>query len=338
MGYLGMDIKDIPVIYATNDAYAPMVAASLRSLIRCANPVRHYRICVMHTSLTQTHQVKLKTMESKNVSIDLFDASELLQEEVWPFSQRFGGEIYLRLYAPQVYSQYPKLVYLDADTIVLRDVADLYDVPMNGATLAAGWSFATPFMDGYVHRTVGLKPREYFNSGVLVLNPARFEAEKIRLRCQQILREKPQLICFDQDALNLALRGVYYCLPDQWNVQWTNYLHPAYDLSERPSRSQRDRMTAAERDPFVLHYSSEFKPWDYPNAWGAQLFWNAAFDTPYLAEFSALFAHKKETPQVFHSISPPWRAFRRNLALAGWTYAMKELLSNILRLDGEVPC
>lgn len=325
------------MIYAVNDAYAPMAAASLRSLLRCAASDRYYQVCIMHMGLAQIHKDRLQAMETGNARLSFFDASELLRVETWPFISRFGLEIYLRLYAPLVYPQYSKLIYLDADTIILRDIADLYDTPLNGAALGACWSYATPFMDGYVRKTVGLAPEAYFNSGVLILDSARFEVQQVRLRCQQILRVKPRLLCFDQDALNLALGGMYHRLSDQWNVQWTNHLHPAQDLSERPSRSQQARITAAERAPYLVHYSSDFKPWDYPEAWKAQLFWEAVLDTPYGAEFSALLERRKENPLVFHPVSPPWRAFRRNIALAGWSYALKELLSNFLQLDGEVP-
>lgn len=332
-----MDMKEIPVIYAANDCYAPIAAASLRSLIRCANPGRSYRVCIMHTGLAQIHRDRLCAMETGNVGVSLFDASKLLGTEVWPSSPRFGPEIYLRLYAPLVYAQYSKLIYLDADTIVLRDIAYLYDTPLNGAALGACWSFGTPFMDGYVRRTVGLAPEEYFNSGVLLLDSLRFEAERIRLRCRQILLAQPRLLCFDQDALNLAFCGAYRRLPDEWNIQWTNHLHPAHDLSERPSREQETRITAVEQNLFLLHYSSDFKPWDYPGAWGARLFWDAALDTPYRAEFSALLERRRESPLAFRPVSPPWRAFRRNFALAGWSYALKEFISNLFKLDGGVP-
>lgn len=327
----------IPVIYAVNDSYAPMAAASLCSLIRCAAPDRYYQILILHLGLAQIHKDRLGGMKTGNVSVSFFDASELLRWENWPFIPRFGLEIYLRLYAPLIYSQYPKLIYLDADTIIMRDIANLYDTPLNGGVLGACWSYGTPFMDGYVRRTVGLQPEEYFNSGVLVLDPELFEANKVRLRCQQILQAQPRLLCFDQDALNLALRGMYCRLSDQWNVQWTNHLHPAHDLSERPSRSQQARISRAEGSPYLLHYSSDFKPWDYPGAWGARFFWDAALDTPYQVEFSALLEKRRANPQAFRYVFPPWRAFRRNVALAGWSYALKELVSNFLRLDGEVP-
>lgn len=332
-----MDMNEIPVIYAVNDYYVPMAAASLRSLIRCVSKDRYYRVCIMHTGLQKMHQDRIRTMETDNVGISFYDASEVVQKDAWPSSQRFGPEIYLRLYAPLVYEQYPKLLYLDADTIILRDIADLYDTALNESVLGACWSFATPFMDGYVRRTVGLEPDEYFNSGVLILNTARFEEDRVRLNCRQILRESPRLLCFDQDALNLVLRGAYRRLPDQWNVQWTNHLHPDYDISERASRCQRVRMRIAEGTPFIIHYSSSFKPWNYPDAWGARLFWEAILDTPYWAEFSHLLEHRRENPPAFRPVSPPWKAFRRNVALAGWAYALKKIISNILRLDGEVP-
>ncbi len=328
---------EIPVIYAVNDCYAPIAAASIRSLIRCATLHRYYSVYIMHTGLEQLHLDRLSSMETENVKISFFNASELMRA-AWPSNSRFGPEIYLRLYAPMIFAQYPKLVYLDADTIVLRDVADLYDTPLNSAPLGACWSFATPFMDGYVRRTVGLAPEEYFNSGVLLLDSERFETEMLRQRCQQILREQPRLFCFDQDALNLALRGAFCRLPDKWNVQWTNHLHPVHDISERPSREQSARIRAAELSPYLIHYSSDFKPWAYPDAWSARLFWEAALDTPYRAEFSALLERKRAYPRAFSPVSPPWRGIRGNLALAGLRYTLKELLSNLLRLDGEVPC
>ena len=332
-----MDIINIPVIYAINDSYAPMAASSIRSLIHCADPEKHYEIYILHMGLANLHKERLQSMQINNVSISFFDASELIQEDEWPFSNRFGLEIYLRLYASLIYPHYPKLIYLDADTIVLKDIANLYDMDIKGASLGACWSYGTPFMDAYVRHTVNLLPEEYFNSGVLIIDPAEFEANKIRIRCQDILKAQTQIICFDQDALNLALEGEYYHIPDQWNVQWTNHLHPTRDWSERPSPSQIRRIKDAEERPCILHYSSDFKPWNYPEAWRASDFWEAAIDTPYGPEFSALLERRKENPLPFFHISPPWQSFRRNLNLAGLSYTLKELFSNLLKLDGEVP-
>ena len=332
-----MDIINIPVIYAINDSYAPMAASSIRSLIHCADPEKHYEIYILHMGLANLHKERLQSMQINNVSISFFDASTLIEKSEWPFNQRFGLEIYLRLYAPLIYSHHPKLIYLDADTIILKDIANLYDININGAALGACWSYGTPFMDGYVKHTVKLSPKEYFNSGVLIIDPAQFESRKIRIRCQEILKSQSQIICFDQDALNLALEGKYYRISDKWNVQWTNHLHPIHDWSERPSTSQIKRIEIAEQSPCIIHYSSDFKPWNYPEAWRAASFWETVLDTPYWEELSALLESRKENPLIFVPVSPPWRSFRRNLSMAGWSYALKELISNLLKLDGEVP-
>lgn len=328
----------VTVIYGVNDRYAPMAAASLRSLIRRSDGTRRYQVCFLHLGLAPEHQERLLSMGGENVRVSALDAAELMGADRWPRSDRFGPEIYLRLYAPLAFESARRLVWLDADTLLLRDAAALFDTPLRGAALGACRSFPTPFLDGYARRTVGVSPEEYFNSGVLLIDPPRFEEAKLRERCRRILLEKPQLLCFDQDALNLAARGTYRLLPNAWNVQWTNHLHPARDVSERPARLERVWMEAAEREPFLLHFSSAFKPCDYPDAWNAALFWAAALDTPYRREFAELLERRRQKPMAFRPVFPPWRGFRRNAALAGGEYALRELFSNLLHLDGEVPC
>jgi|GEM_PF-5095233 len=331
-------MSEVLLVYGVNDEYAPAAAASLRSVIACADPARRYRVCILHMGLESRHQERLRAMGTENVSVEIIDVSCLARRESWPSNSRFGPEIYLRLYAPAVCGSSSKLLYLDADTILLRDAAELYDLPLNGAALGACWSFATPFMDGYVRRTVGLEPEDYFNSGVLLIDAKIFERQDIRTRCLQILRVRPRLICFDQDALNLALGGRFCRLPDRWNVQWTGHLHPRRDLSERPENAQRRRIGRAEAEAALLHYASDFKPWAFPCAWGAGPFWSAAFETPYREEFMELYTFRRENPKAFAPIIPPWRGFRRSAALAGYSYAARELISNVLRLDGGLPC
>ena len=69
----------------------------------------------------------------------------------------------------------------------------------------------------------------------------------------------------------------------QWNYMYgfTAY-EPSFVNSVSPM--YRDEYIKAKEDPYIIHFTSPRKPWNYPYAEYAYKFWEYAKESPYFAE------------------------------------------------------
>ena len=158
-----------------------------------------------------------------------------------------------------------RAIYMDADMVVIEDLSPLWEkqlVSPVGAVLDAHivW-MASPSM-WRPWKEEGLEPlTPYLNTGLMLLDLDLWRADKLTERTLEYL-EKYELPCVDQDALNLALRGVF----DQ--------LHPRYNSMPYHHLKMLRYLDTVELDliigeaitqPAVIHYHRSFfgKPWNY---------------------------------------------------------------------------
>ena len=148
-----------------------------------------------------------------------------------------------RLIIPDVLPDLGRVIYLDADLLVCRDVEELWQLNMDNYSLAAvrdvGFDhnimLAEPITAGLVDR------QRYFNSGVLVMNLDRIRAQgNLAARGLEYLRQHPNAMTPDQDALNVLFRNDTLLLEEYWNS---------------PTRYSRD--TDAGLEARVYHYMGE---------------------------------------------------------------------------------
>lgn len=160
---------------------------------------------------------------------------------------------YARLLLPHLLPQsIERVLYLDADTIVRRSLAELFETPLGGRSTAAA---PDPY-DEDLRKQTGL-PR-YFNSGVLLMDLARWRAQDIGRRCLIFAHEqRSRLIFGDQCALNHVLRDDIEPLHSKWN-------HAVQPGDPRSGDGSGD----------IVHFVGSTKPWQ---AWyehpAGELYW-----------------------------------------------------------------
>jgi lipopolysaccharide biosynthesis glycosyltransferase len=110
-------------------------------------------------------------------------------------------------------------------------------------------------------REIGLDAAaHYFNSGVMVLNLARWRRERIHEKLLSCLRDYPRHVwCWDQYALNVVFAGQWRPLPMRWNQGAHAFEFPSVEHSP----IEFDEFVAMRDDPAVIHFTTEFKPWHY---------------------------------------------------------------------------
>ncbi len=184
----------------------------------------------------------------------------------------FPVAVWYRTLLPELLAESPRVLYLDSDLLVLDELGPLWDTDLRGAELGA---IRNAFPDRELAdrhpRSLGLDPRRYFNSGVLLMDLERMRADHAFERVRDFaLANAGSLVFPDQDTLNGAFAYSCRLLDPRWNLQLGAELHP----EELPA-DERAAIEAASADPAIRHFEGAVnKPWRQSAPPGVRELWS----------------------------------------------------------------
>ncbi|MFI3249374.1 MAG: glycosyltransferase family 8 protein [Eubacteriales bacterium] len=284
--------KIIPIIFATDDGYAPYLGVALHSLIVHASTELEYLVHILYTKLAAEHRRRLCNMAQSHVRVECVDIREKTDIfKTYSTSKHFKVESTYRLLIPELFSQFDKILYLDCDIIVREDVALLYQTDLGENVLGVGEVVMGPEFKLHFQTVLGVEEEEGFNSGVLLVNTKQFQREGIKEKCLNLLLEdwesvEKKYIYPDQDVLNITCTGKTKKFPISWNFEWLYSLEgedidtSLYELSQSSLKIYEENV----EDPKIIHYISPIKPWNRPDLPFADIFWRFARETVFYEE------------------------------------------------------
>jgi lipopolysaccharide biosynthesis glycosyltransferase len=220
-------------------------------------------VWVLHDGMSPAQQQLYKAAGGSRATLHLVptpaEITALPSMSNYITSATFG-----RLVLPNILpSDVDRVLYLDADLLIVGDLSPLCAHPLDGAAMAAVREPSDPFFwsrNGLEHVfALDMDPwTPYFNAGVLVMDLPLFRELEVRRRClEYVAVHRP--VRMDQDALNAVLRNRIAELPAVWNVE--NYFFK--------SLSRRARYETLLAEAKVLHYVGRSKPWNQ-DVWRAE--------------------------------------------------------------------
>lgn len=282
----GNEEERIPIVFATNDAYAIVAGVAIYSMVSNAKKSENYDIYILQTNLSKEHQRKLKHLERDNVKITIMDVKDYVfgSEEV--SSEHLTIEAVYRLLIPELFPYYDKVLYLDCDIIVEGDISQLYYYDIGNCILGAAHCYVDEQREAYCREHLNLPYTEAFNSGVLLINLKRFREENIKEKCRKMLeedwkRKEKKFLLMDQDVLNITCMGQVAFFSAVWNFPCGSFL--TGDLSKVYDEYKED-FKLAYKLPKLLHYTTDAKPWHNPSYFRGEVFWKYARETEFYEE------------------------------------------------------
>ena len=281
--------NEVRIVFAVNDLYIPPLGVALHSLIRYADRNRQYKIFVLNEGIGNGHWKKVKSMEQSNINIESINVSEWMREHQIPTVNHLSKETTYRLLIPTIFPQYEKILYLDSDLIIRRDVAELFDMDLEGAIFGASIARLFRWSYGYITKDLSLRAEKYFNCGVLMINNRLLGESNICEKGMRMLEEK-RYPTQDQDVINILCQSSENAekvkfIDGRWNVEW----HHLYeDGAEVYIDTVREGSLDLVKDPFIIHYTGQKKPWNHPELELAEYFWQEAKETVFYEELLRL--------------------------------------------------
>ena len=262
----------VPIFFAVDDNYAPLLAVTLRSMLDHISEENFYKIYVLIKDLSQEYVDEISSMAKENTTIDFVHLQKELDKVQSLFYMRdyYSQATYYRFFISDLFPQYAKVLYLDCDLIIIDDIAKLYNTPLDGNLIAAireeTMTEFQPFGQ-YTKKVIGLNPYEYFNAGIMVMDVQKFRREHILDQFLKMLKQYKFYVAQDQDYLNVMCKGRVKFVDLGWNKAAFKNVH--FD----------------DRNLKIVHYKINWKPWHYAGTEYEELFWEYAAKTPYYDHF-----------------------------------------------------
>lgn len=245
--------ENIAISYSTDDRYARHLSASLASLLLNASGDEQLDIFILNNgSLSKLHRRKIKVLERlrRGANIEFLTVDKSYFEEL-PLTG-LPIETYYRFAVPQLLNNYSRAIYLDCDTVVEGNIADMAAVDMGDKYIAA-----VPDVLGKEFKR-HIKARSnsfiYCNAGVLLLNLEAMRRDSVdKLLFENADRCKDLIRLGDQDIINITMA----------DLDGFKYLGYEWNLGHTTKFVSKEMLSKAMANPQIIHFMGRVKPWDY---------------------------------------------------------------------------
>jgi lipopolysaccharide biosynthesis glycosyltransferase len=254
----------VRIACAINRHYVTPLVVMLMSLRQHLRPGVCCELYLVHSGIPEA---SLAVVSSILKTHSILLSPQMLAEA--PRVRHYPPEASAPLLLPQVLpSDLKRVLFLDADMLVLGDIAELWATPLDGHVVAAADDAAVPLCSGprgvKGWQALGIpEDTPYFNCGVLLMDLGLWRERAVTLRALRYFEDTREPIDFlHQEALNAVL----------WND--CKRLDPSWNLLASCAGRPFDRSGGDEwKRPGIVHFAGRMKPWRAPVA--------GPFNTPY---------------------------------------------------------
>jgi len=326
-------MKAVALALASNQRYFPGLYCAVASALTNLDPARRINLKVLDGGISHASRETLvglvgrlhKSTQLEFVTVDL---SAFNRATLGPGQSHMT---YSRILLPQLL-HVQRLIYLDCDVLVFRDLSELFDLELSPGKVVAAVpdSETLSLADDSKVIADAMKLRDgtaYFNCGIMLM-----ELDQLRQQCfvdrgiEFFNRWNGNYRFWDQSAINFLLQGQIDKLPEYWNrtswrfnAQQHNELDcvlhyttcaPWLGGARTPSQVLFERFAEEAALP-VNRQSPEFKKSVSRNFWRNALAPFRALGFPIWSFLYGL-AGRKEKSVTYSKIARYWFDYVRN--------------------------
>ena len=223
------------------------LATLITSVVYTKNKDTDVSFFIIEDGITENNKEKINTMIQPGINITFIkkpNLSNLSVSEEIIANCYITVAMYYRLYSAQILPpEIHRILYLDCDMIVCKDLWELY---------------STDFEDNYVIAVRDLFEQEccerlqltqYVNSGMMLVNLDKWREDNLTDQFERVSHNNKKLIKWpDQDIMNMTCTSKIKITDPRWNVQ------VGTDTDHEPQN-------ILARNAGIIHYITGKKPW-----------------------------------------------------------------------------
>jgi lipopolysaccharide biosynthesis glycosyltransferase len=247
----------IEIVIGPDENYAMPCGVLLQSIIY-TNPNVKIRFHIISTNLSDKSKSRFHEILKNTESVISFYTIDLNQLNGLP-SLHGSVATYIILFIANILpNEITKILYLDADMMVVDSITDLWTLDITGHPAAGSFSIMNDDIRNY--NRLDYDPSQgYYNVGTHLINLDYWRKNNILQESLLFIKNNPDKLKYcDQDVLNAIFAGKWKTISPRFNF-FQNYYMPIEDFLIK--KQLHPAIEYARENPCIIHFISNPKPW-----------------------------------------------------------------------------
>lgn len=245
--------------------HGPLVAPAKQALIALSYRLVHFRVKLLELSAVDQYLLEQISLEGNHLP----------------------RSAYYRILLPNLLPEVDRVLYLDYDTLVLRNLTALWHSDLAGNFLGCIRDQGVTIKNGWAENLFGPDANNYFNSGALLMDLALLRKYGVTGYFYQFILESTKFFVLgDQDAYNLYFKDAVQYLPIE-----NNYVTQLFESSDPAEHRELAKVT-------ILHFLSAKKPWKDTTSYPASMLPAMRLYRQYRQAMQTEYQLAKQVPQL----------------------------------------
>lgn len=250
----------IPIVMICDDNYVMQTSVAITSLMNNKNNETVYEVNVVMAACSSESEKILKSMERPDCKINIVRESLDKYSDIKQMAH-VSAACLLKFDICEIFDKYDKILYLDGDIIVRKDLSDLYVTDL-------GDHYAAAVKEMYGMTEEGKKDAGNINAGIMLFNASKMRADKMRDFLVDKRRSLGDRGSMDQQTYNMVFKGQFKYIPLKYNCVPGRLIGDVkldYTMKALNDFYGTDYISpeAIIEDAVIIHFATGNKPWKY---------------------------------------------------------------------------
>ena len=276
-------MNEINICLLTDNDYIIQTCVAITSIVENKAKESFYNIYILCDMLLDDNIKKIMTLEKEKIKIKIINLNSNGKYLQYAMDVPASPTAIYKFSIPKILGKLDKVLYLDGDIIVKKELCELYNYDLENNYIGAVKD--TIGLSKSLYRLFIKQNVFYFNSGVLLMNLKKMRNDNVTEKLLEY-RKKEYNELMDQDALNYVLRGKVKELPFLYNMQTLvtkknnlENLKKYYEFT-----NEIKNFDDIINNAVVVHFAGSKKPWKYFGGDGYDLWMNYFRKSPFKDE------------------------------------------------------
>lgn len=265
----------VDCVFITDDAYVTTTAVAINSIRRSRAAETKVRVHIVAAALSEYSCSVFQLLEEENFSVEIIKIDAEKLAELSKMHQYVRGgycmaspAALLKFSLPDLLPNLNRVLYLDGDTLIRKDLKQLFQTPLGRDYVAA---VTDPWVVTDVAPAITRLGKYYFNSGMMLLNLEILRQNKISEILFDEKRRSTDFRLMDQPIFNAVFAGHVRYLPMRYNCCPFWWLSRLWALTKREilekcrkvyNENFGTHFDLVSDDCVLLHFAGKEKPWN----------------------------------------------------------------------------
>lgn len=260
------DKEMIHIVFICDETYVLPTLVAITSIYLTKKATTKYFVHILTSEVSEQSQNRLLNLKKENFDVEILDLEQddTLKKCKIDYLHVSTAALF-KFHLAEIFCDYDKVLYLDGDILVRKDLEELYSIDISDKYAAVVKDQKPTTYNPPQIEKLQVKHSAYFNSGVMLLNLDKMRQDKMS---EKLIDYRINGINYfmDQDALNVVF---------QENVKYISFLYNVMssvtgffktqdiiDYYELCNIATKEDIYAKAT---IVHLCTKYKPWSYNN-------------------------------------------------------------------------